>query len=136
MSEPPVSHSPGQGGRFQWSGKAAGFLLGVVVFETAAQLLLKGGVGGHVNGSAWLTLMVAGGTAAYMGAFYCWLKALTLLDISVAVPLVSVSLASVAFGGWWFFEEPLGAQRIVGIGLIIAGATVSALFSREEKAWS
>jgi multidrug transporter EmrE-like cation transporter len=46
--------------------------------------------------------------------------------MSVALPCTAASYALIALIGWWFFQEPLGAQKLAAIALICAGVVLLA----------
>jgi multidrug transporter EmrE-like cation transporter len=65
------------------------------------------------------------GAAVLAGAF--WMLAIERLQISYAYPFIALSFVFVPLGATALFGEPLPAVRLLGIALIIAGITVSAL---------
>jgi multidrug transporter EmrE-like cation transporter len=52
--------------------------------------------------------------------------ALRKIPMSVALPCTAASYAVIALIGWWFFAEPLGAQKVAAILLIIGGVALLA----------
>lgn len=115
------------------SGAAFRLILAVIVAETAAQLLLKGGMGHDLIPTRWAVVLVVAGTFCYMAGFYLWLKALSRIDLSIAMPLVNLSMACVAVGGWWLYGENLGPQRLLGILLIFCGVSLCAWDSSRKR---
>lgn len=57
-------------------------------------------------------------------ALITWLCTLTVLELSKAYPLLSVSYALAALLSHVFLDEQVGRNRWLGIGLISAGATI------------
>ena len=68
--------------------------------------------------------VLTAGIAVVLGSL-AWLAALAQLDLSVAYPLLSVSLVLVVFLGVVAFGEPLGAPKIAGALLVVAGLVVA-----------
>jgi drug/metabolite transporter (DMT)-like permease len=58
-------------------------------------------------------------------ASLAWLAALARLDLSVAYPLMSTSFVLVLLLGWVAFGESLGAAKVGGVALLIAGLVVA-----------
>ena len=65
-------------------------------------------------------LMVLG-VACYGISLIFWLRALSTVDLSYGVPLLSFSYVLTALAGVVFFQETLTLARILGIGLVIGG---------------
>ena len=78
--------------------------------------------------SAWATVLsqpyVLIGFGLYGAASMLWLRVLTELELSRAYPLVSLSYAFSLVAGKWLFHDDLNVTRIVGVVLIIVGASV------------
>ena len=68
--------------------------------------------------------VLTAGIAVILGSL-AWLAALAQLDLSVAYPLLSVSLVLVVFLGVVAFGEPLGAPKVAGALLVVAGLVVA-----------
>jgi multidrug transporter EmrE-like cation transporter len=104
-----------------------------VMLNAAAQLLLKAGsraIAGvpfsFANG--WtlaeriaLNPPILGGLALYVVSVVFWILALSRVDVSIAYPMLSVGYIVTALAGWLLFSEALGAARVAGILIIIAG---------------
>jgi multidrug transporter EmrE-like cation transporter len=104
-----------------------------VLLNAAAQLLLKAGasrlgdfafsmanvvpVGTRIATSP----HIAGGLACYAVSVVVWILALSRVPVSVAYPMLSIGYVVNAIAAWWLFGESLTAQKLVGIGFIIAG---------------
>jgi drug/metabolite transporter (DMT)-like permease len=53
-----------------------------------------------------------------------WVKILTLMKISVAYPILSISYILTAIGAFYFFQERLSLINILGILLIMIGVSL------------
>ncbi|MGA3311023.1 MAG: hypothetical protein ABSD08_20780 [Xanthobacteraceae bacterium] len=65
------------------------------------------------------------GAAVLAGA--CWMLAIERLEVGYAYPFMALSFVFVPLGAMALFGEPLPAIQLLGLALIIAGVTVSAL---------
>jgi multidrug transporter EmrE-like cation transporter len=65
------------------------------------------------------------GAAVLAGA--CWMLAIERLEVGYAYPFMALSFVFVPLGSMVLFGEPLPAIQLLGVALIIAGVTVSAL---------
>lgn len=94
--------------------------------NTAAQIFLKMGVS-RVNFSLSESLnfllnpYIGGGICCYGLSLVFWLLALSKVDLSYGVPLLSLSYVLTALAGAYFFQESLGAWRLLGMVLIMGG---------------
>jgi multidrug transporter EmrE-like cation transporter len=107
-------------------------LLGVLL-NAAAQLLLKAGTNaiGQFQFSAanlapigWKVATqpyILGGLTCYAVSVVVWIMALSRVEVSVAYPMLSIGYVVNAVAAYFLFGEALGAQRLVGIGVIIVG---------------
>jgi multidrug transporter EmrE-like cation transporter len=112
-------------------------LLGVLLNATA-QLLLKAGTNviGQFQFSAanlapigWKVATqpyILGGLACYAVSVVVWIMALSRVEVSVAYPMLSVGYVVNAVAAYFLFGEAVGAQRLVGIGVIIVGVYIVA----------
>jgi multidrug transporter EmrE-like cation transporter len=57
-------------------------------------------------------------------ASLCWVAAMTRLPLTTAYPFMSLPFVVVAILSATFLNEPLGLQRILGIGIVMAGLVV------------
>lgn len=111
---------------FHWAALASAILASMV-----GQVLLKlgseattAGVGGFVGQVLrWQTLL---GLCLYGGSAFLYILALRKIPMSVALPCTAASYALIALIGWWFFQEPLGAQKVAAILLIATGVMLLA----------
>ena len=107
-------------------------LLGVLL-NAGAQLLLKAGTNavGHFEFTASNVVPVGmklalqphilGGVACYVVSLVVWIMGLSRVPVSVAYPMLSVGYVLNAVAAWYLFGESITAQKLIGIGFIIAG---------------
>jgi multidrug transporter EmrE-like cation transporter len=107
-------------------------MLGVLL-NAGAQLLLKAGTNavGHFEFTAANILPVGmklalqphilGGLGCYVVSVVVWIMGLSRVPVSIAYPMLSVGYVLNAVAAWYLFGESLTAQKLVGIGFIIAG---------------
>jgi drug/metabolite transporter (DMT)-like permease len=111
-----------------------------ISLSAIAQIVLKIGVSSpkiqsviHSNSSidlAWgiaTNWLVVSGLALYFLSALVWLLVLARVDVTMAYPFVGLGFILTMILGAWFLSEPVGAVRIVGTLLIVAGV---ALISR------
>ncbi|WP_077003480.1 multidrug efflux SMR transporter [Variovorax sp. KK3] len=108
-----------------------------VLLNSAAQLMLKAGAKslGHVSMGSLASLMSAAWTAGtqpwvllglvcYFISAGLWILALTRVDVTVAYPMLSMGYVIAAVLAWQIFGEPLTANRVLGIAIILVGVVV------------
>lgn len=108
---------------------AAWLLLGVLlVLDTASHLLLKAS-SGRAHGERyqeflrslfgdplfWLAI------ACFLTLLVTWIGFLSLVPLSQAVMVGTITIAGVMIGGRFFFNEELTPARVLAVGLICAG---------------
>jgi drug/metabolite transporter (DMT)-like permease len=106
---------------------------GLLVFETLAQVALKvagNALAQHPFGVTWLEAAlsnpwVLAGILGYLGSFAAWMVLLNRLPLSLGFPLTSIVMLSVVLASCLFFGETITPGRMIGIGLIIAGVTLT-----------
>jgi len=115
---------------------AFAFILGGVLLNAAAQLLLKAGVQPlgviTLDWGTWLTTTVRvlsqwpilAGLSCYVISVGVWILGLSRVDVSLAYPMLSLGYVVNAAAAWWLFGEVLGPMRIGGMLLILAGVIV------------
>ena len=113
-------------------------LLAGVLLNAGAQLLLKAGVRplGRIGldaasaasevAGALLQSPVIAGLACYAVSVVLWIVALSRVEVSIAYPMLSLGYVVNALAAWWLFGEALGAQKVLGIGFILAGVVLVA----------
>ena len=104
-----------------------------VLLNAAAQLLLKAGTNavGHfdfhwqnalpVGIKLGLQPAILGGMVCYGISLVVWIMALSRVPVSIAYPMLSIGYLINAIAAWAWFGEPLGAQKLLGIGFIMLG---------------
>lgn len=100
-----------------------------IVSSLIGQVLLKAGA--EATGAAsfasqllrWQTLL---GVGFYGAGALLYILALRKIPMSVALPCTAASYVLIALIGWWAFAEPLGAQKLAAIALIISGVVLLA----------
>jgi multidrug transporter EmrE-like cation transporter len=109
------------------------FILLGVLLNACAQLLLKAGTNAvgrfdftldnivPVGMKIALEPHIASGVACYVVSLAAWLIGLSRVEVSVAYPMLSIGYVVNALAAWYLFGESLTAQKLVGIGFIIAG---------------
>ena len=93
------------------------FIIANDLLDTTAQLLMKKGIG-HPDVHV---LMVAAGLSMYVLIFFLWMKILSQVELSVALPLGSLSYVLVPIAANVFLHEHIGFARRMGLVLILAG---------------
>jgi multidrug transporter EmrE-like cation transporter len=107
-------------------------MLGVLL-NASAQLLLKAGTNavGHFEFTAANILPVGmklalqphilGGVTCYVVSLVVWIMGLSRVPVSIAYPMLSVGYVLNAGAAWYLFGESFTAQKLIGIGFIVAG---------------
>jgi drug/metabolite transporter (DMT)-like permease len=72
----------------------------------------------------WRVLSAAGATFL---AGVCWLLALQRLDLGYAFPFMALTFVLIPVAANLFLGEPLPMAQFLGLGLVLAGVTISAL---------
>jgi len=114
-------------------------ILGSVAMATSAQLLLKigmshAGIKAAVEDRQWGGLLVQlsanpwviAGLSLYVMGAVVWLLVLAKVELSFAYPFVGIGFIIVMLLGWWFMDDALNVQRVVGTLLITAGVILVA----------
>lgn len=108
-------------------------ILAGVLLNAGAQLLLKAGTNaiGQFEFSAAnivpvgvklaLEPHIMGGVACYVVSLIVWIMGLSRVDVSIAYPMLSIGYVLNALAAWYLFGESVSAQKLVGIGFIVAG---------------
>lgn len=114
-------------------------ILSSVAMATSAQLLLKLGmshaaVRAAVEGRQWGSLVqqlvvnpwVVAGLSLYVLGAAVWLLVLAKVELSLAYPFVGLGFVITMLLGWWFLNDALNVQRVMGTLLITAGVALVA----------
>ena len=119
--------------------QSAVLLFAVLALTVYGQLMIKlralihtpviAGTAGrlHYLAAMFTDFWVLSALAAAVLAGACWMLAVSRLEVGYAYPFMALSFALVPIGSTVIFGEPLPGVRLIGIALIIAGVTVSAL---------
>ena len=118
--------------------RSALLVFAVLVFTVYGQLVIKARVLVHTAQAGvrdkvdYLALMftdlwVLSALIAAVAAAVFWILAIQRLELGYAYPFIALSFVLVPIGATALFGEPLPAAQLLGIALIIAGVTVSAL---------
>ena len=102
------------------------FLLGAMAVAVLGQGLLKAGSGAGTFVGQLFDWRTIAGLAAYGGSAMLYIVALRRIPLSVALPATALSYIVVALIGHFMFHEPLGLQRLAGLGMIGMGVLVLA----------
>jgi drug/metabolite transporter (DMT)-like permease len=114
-------------------------LFAVLAFTVYSQLMMRSRALVHaaeLHGAQsklhYLVLMFTdvGVLSALLAAFLagvCWMMVLGRLEVTYAYPFMAFTFVLVPFGAWTLLGEPLPAIQLLGIALIVAGVTISAL---------
>jgi len=114
------------------------FLLTGIGLNALAQLLLKAGTNAvgviHLTAENWWTTGVTlatqwpilGGLGCYVISVLVWIIGLSRVDVTIAYPMLSLGYIVNALGAWYFLGEAVSAQRLLAMGVIIAGVVLLA----------
>ena len=102
-------------------------IISIDLLDTTANLVLKKGAG-HLN-----FLYLGIGILLYVFNFILWMKVLSKVDLSIALPLSSASYILVPLTSIFFLHEKVGLLRWVAIGLIISGIYFLAKSNPDKK---
>ena len=112
------------------------FIMAGVLLNAAAQLLLKAGTNAvgrfeftpenivPVGTRLALEPHIVAGVVCYVASLVVWLVGLSRVPVSVAYPMLSIGYIINALAAWYLFGESLTAQKLVGIGFIVAGVVL------------
>jgi multidrug transporter EmrE-like cation transporter len=109
------------------------FILISVFLSVVAQILLKHGMSNSsvqaaLNSdalNAGITILtnisVVAGLAAYVSSAGIWLLVLSKIDVSKAYPFVGIGFIGTMMFAYWFLNEPLTLNKVIGTLLVLAG---------------
>jgi small multidrug resistance pump len=101
------------------------YLMLAIVCEVVATTALKAADGFRVPGPAALVLV------GYVSAFYLLSLTLRTIPVGIAYAIwVGIGQVLVMLLAWWLYRQALDLAAIVGIGLILSGVLVLAIFSK------
>jgi transporter family protein len=97
----------------------------VLVFTWGIALGLNAHHGlGDIGRRSWIFLVLSGLCTGL--SWLCYFRALQMGPVSGVAPIDKLSVALVIVAGWLIFGEAMTPMKIVGAGLITAGAVVMA----------
>jgi multidrug transporter EmrE-like cation transporter len=100
------------------------------VLFALSQLFLKQGVGGKAEGAFDFATLASpwvwAGILSEIGSLVLWLGALRTVPLSVAYNLNGATHALIPLGCWAWLGESISPVRWLGIGLVLAGVSLSA----------
>jgi small multidrug resistance pump len=100
------------------------FLVGAMIAAVFGQALLKAGSGAGSFFQQLLDLRTILGLGCYGGSALLYMVALRGIPLSIALPATALSYIAVAMIGHFIFHEPIGMQRMAGLGMILVGVLV------------
>ena len=102
-----------------------------ILISVAAQLMLKAGMANlrsfQVSGDtmqylfSMINIEIVGGLFFYASGVILWLLCLSKLDLSFAYPAGTFQYVLIFIGSWYFFNEGISWQRILGMFVIGTG---------------
>jgi len=104
-------------------------LLLTVFFNALSQVLIKKGVGGQIFSislsgvwAAATNKLIVAGLLTQAVAFFCWLRVLSSMNLSVAFPLmISILLLGILVSSVFFLGERVSLVQGMGVILLISG---------------
>ena len=69
---------------------------------------------------------LVGGVACYVVSVVVWIIGLSRVPVSIAYPMLSLGYIAAAVGAWYFLGEAISLQRMVALGIIVAGVALMA----------
>ena len=100
------------------------FLVGAMIGAVFGQAFMKGGANAGSFMQQLFDLKTFLGLACYGGSALMYMVALRGIPLSVALPATAMSYIAVAMIGHFVFHEPIGAQRMAGLAMILVGVFV------------
>jgi len=100
------------------------FLVGAMIAAVFGQALLKAGSSAGSFVQQLLDLGTIFGLGCYGGSALLYMVALRGIPLSIALPATAMSYIAVAMIGHFVFHEPIGMQRMAGLGMILVGVLV------------
>jgi len=91
------------------------------LLDTTGQLLMKMGIHHLTHFPATEFFQFWIGFLIYLFNFFLWMKILSKIDLSVALPLASTSYILIPFAAVFFLHEHVPTTRWLGLVLIVLG---------------
>jgi multidrug transporter EmrE-like cation transporter len=114
------------------------FILISVFLSVVAQILLKNGMSSTnvqtalsvdtitAGISIFTNISVVAGLFAYVSSAGIWLLVLSKVDVSKAYPFVGLGFIGTMMFAYWFLDEPLTINKLIGTTLVLAGVLLIA----------
>ena len=99
------------------------FILINDLLDTTGQLLMKKGIHHLFNFPQHDFFVFWAGLSIYVLNFFLWMKILSTIDLSVALPLASMSYILIPVAAVFFLHEHVHMLRWLGLVLIVSGIT-------------
>ncbi|MBU5468636.1 EamA family transporter [Virgibacillus sp. MSJ-26] len=113
------------------------YIFGTIIFTVYGQLMMKWRIDKYGSLPVDLhdkllfifrllldPLILSGFLSAFVASLF-WMAAMTKFDISFAYPFMSFSFGLVFLLSIFLFGEPVTIQKVIGLGLIVAGIIVT-----------
>jgi multidrug transporter EmrE-like cation transporter len=98
------------------------FILGGVLLNATAQLLLKAGTNAMPLGVRLaIEPHILAGLACYVISVVVWVVALSRVPVSIAYPMLSIGYVVNAIAAWALLGETVTTMRMAGIAVIVVG---------------
>jgi multidrug transporter EmrE-like cation transporter len=98
------------------------FILGGVLLNATAQLLLKAGTNAMPLGIRLaIEPHILAGLACYVISVVVWVVALSRVPVSIAYPMLSIGYVVNAIAAWALLGETVTTMRMAGIAVIVVG---------------
>jgi drug/metabolite transporter (DMT)-like permease len=91
------------------------------LLDTAGQLLMKKGIHHLMDFSFPDIFLFWLGLAIYLSNFFLWMNVLSKTDLSIALPLASISYILIPLTAIFFLHEHVSALRWLGLAFILLG---------------
>lgn len=118
--------------------QTAAIVMIAVIFNSLAQLFLKAAapviISFYMNSKSFIELafkiianvnLIAGLICCVIG-LSVWVVALSRIEVSIAYPLLSIGYVINAIASFYFFNESLTVEKLLGVGIILIGVFVLA----------
>lgn len=106
--------------------------IGLIMSDTAAQLLLKRGTMESGLQNWELNSFIIAGYSLYVISFFLWMHILKTTPLYVALSGASVIFITIAFGSYFFLGEPFTIKSMVGTILVAIGVYIVS-YSRQRS---
>jgi drug/metabolite transporter (DMT)-like permease len=118
-----------------------GMLLVALALGAAGQLLMKKGLNliGQIGDvgtlfKACVHPLVLAGLGFYVVSSMLYLVLMSRMHLSVLYPMVALNYVFITLLSWYFFDDHVNAQRLLGLAVIIMGVTIVGFSQRPSDA--